>query len=171
MEVKTSTQNKNLFATKENSDLLDSFLANSNQLGNDSLQVKQDLFMEAANKENVQFEFIRVKSFDLHKTSFNISNARNAIMEAEYAIADSGKMLIDTKDSDQLLALFLAETLHIIVPASRIIHSMDDLELIKGKQAKDVCRGVVSITTSSGNKGFQYSPKVTKTLVYVIEDL
>ena len=171
MEVRTFTQKQDLFSVENRRDLLDSFLANSNQLGNDSLKVDQELFIEAASKENVQFEFIRLKSFDLHKKSFEISNARNAIVEAEFALADSGKLVLDTQDSDQLLTIFLAETLHIIVPASKILHSMDDLELIKGTQAIDVGRGITSLTSSGTNKGLSFSPKVTKTLVYVIEDL
>lgn len=171
MEVKTFTQQQNLFSTENRRDLLDSFLANSNQLGNDSLKVDQELFIEAASKENVQFEFIRLNSIDLHKKSFEISNAKNAIIEAEYAIADSGKLIIDTQDSDQLLTLFLAETLHIIVPSSKILHAMDDLELIKGKKAIDVGRGIASLTSSGSNKGLSFSSKITKTLVYVIEDL
>ncbi|MCY1633975.1 LUD domain-containing protein [Marinifilum sp. D737] len=171
MEVRTFTQKQNLFSTENRRDLLDSFLANSNQLGNDSLKVDQELFIEAASKENVQFEFIRLNSIDLHKKSFEISNAKNAIIEAEYAIADSGKLIIDTQDSDQLLTIFLAETLHIIVPSSKILLSMDDLELIKGKKAIDVGRGIASLTSSGSNKGLSFSSKLIKTLVYVIEDL
>lgn len=171
MEVRTFTQKQNLFSTENRRDLLDSFLANSTQLGNDSLKVDQELFIEAASKENVQFEFIRLSSIDLHKKSFEISNAKNAIIEAEYAIADSGRLIIDTHDSDQLLTIFLAETLHIIVPSSKILHSMDDLELIKGKKAIDVGRGIASLTSSGSNKGLSFSSKVIKTLVYVIEDL
>ncbi|WP_321515683.1 LUD domain-containing protein [Marinifilum fragile] len=171
MEVRTFTQQQNLFSTENRRDLLDSFLANSNQLGNDSLKVDQELFIEAASKENVQFEFIRLNSIDLHKKSCEISNAKNAIIEAEYAIADSGKLIIDTQDSDQFLTISLAETLHIIVPSSKILHSMDDLELIKGKKAIDVGRGIASVTSSGSNKGLSFSSKTIKTLVYVIEDL
>lgn len=171
MEVRTFTQKQDLFSVENRRDLLDSFIANSNQLGNDSLKVDQELFIEAASKENVQFEFIRLKSIDLHKKSFEISNARNAIVEAEFALADTGKLVLDTQDSDQLLTIFLAETLHIIVPASKILHSMDDLELIKGTQAIEVGRGITSLTSSGTNKGLSFSPKVVKTMVYVIEDL
>jgi L-lactate utilization protein LutC len=171
MEVRTFTQKQDLFSAENRRDLLDSFLANSNHIGNDSLKVDQELFIEAASKENVQFEFIRLNSIDLHKKSFEISNAKNAIIEAEYAIADSGKLIVDTQDSDQLLTIFLAETLHVIVPSSKILHSMDDLELIKGKKAIDVGRGIASSTSSGSNKGLSFSSKVIKTLVYVIEDL
>jgi L-lactate utilization protein LutC len=171
MEVRTFTQKQDLFSVENRRDLLDSFLTNSNHIGNDSLKVDHELFIEAASKENVQFEFIRLKSIDLHRKSFEISNARNAIIEAEYAIADSGKLLIDTQDADQLLTVFLAETLHILVPASKILHSQDDLELIKGKKANDVARGVISLTSSTTNSGLSFSPKAKNTMVYVIEDL
>ncbi|MPQ47847.1 hypothetical protein GCQ56_12620 [Marinifilum sp. N1E240] len=171
MEVRTYTQNQNLFSTENRRDLLDSFLSNSNQIGNDSLKADLNLFKEAANKKNVQFEFVRLNSFNLNKKSFDISNARNALLEAEYAIADSGKLVIDTRDSDELLTVFLAETLHIIVPASKILHSMDDLEMIKGKSAIDIGRGVLSLSATGINDELSFSPKAVKTMVYVIEDL
>jgi len=171
MEVRTYTQNQNLFSTENRRDLLDSFLSNSNQIGNDSLKADLNLFKEAANKKNVQFEFVRLNSFNLNKKSFDISNARNALLEAEYAIADSGKLVIDTHDSDELLTVFLAETLHVIVPASKILHSMDDLEMIKGKSAIDIGRGVLSLSATGTSNELNFSPKAIKTMVYVIEDL
>ncbi|WP_421919987.1 LUD domain-containing protein [Marinifilum sp.] len=171
MEVRTFTQSQDSILMDNRKDLLDSFLANSIHLGNDSLKVDQELFIEAASKENVQFDFIRLRSIDLHKQSFEISNARNAIIEAEYAIADTGKLILDTQDADQLLTIFLAETLHILVPASKILHSANDLELIKGKEAKDVGRGIASLTSSGNNKGLNLSSETRKTMVYVIEDL
>lgn len=171
MEVRTTTQVQNFLLTSEKINLLDSFLLSSNNLGNDSLKVDKSLFIEAASKKNVQFEFIRLKSFNLNKLSFDISNAKNALLEADYGIADSGKIVVDTKDSDVLLTIFLAETLHIILPASKILHSMDDLELIKGVRANDLGRGITSFTSSEFNKEFDFSPNIWKTTIYVIDDL
>nr|WP_320120152.1 LUD domain-containing protein [uncultured Marinifilum sp.] len=171
MEVKICTENQNLLLAEKKRDLLDSFLANSNRLGNDSLKVDQKLFIEAASKENVQFEFVHLNSFNIDKNPINISNARNALLEAEYAIADSGKIILKLVESDELLTVFLSETLHIVVPASKILHSMDDLELIKGKTAVDIGRGIASLNISESNKGLSFSPKAIKTMVYVLEDL
>ena len=171
MEVRTNTQPNDVFSVGKRNDLLDSFLSNSNGLGNDSLKVDRNLFIEAASKKNVQFEFIRLKSFQLNKNSFDISNAQNAILEADYGLADSGKVVVDIQDSDVLLTIFLAETLHIILPASKILHSMDDLELIKGKPAIDMGRGITSLLASGSNRGLSFSPKALRTMIYVIEDL
>lgn len=171
MEVKACTQNQNLFSVEKRRDLLDSFLANSNRIGNDSLKVDQELFIEAACKENIQFEFVRLNSLDINKKSFNISNARNAILEAEYAIAESGILVLDIHDSDQLLTVFLAETLHIIVPASKVLQTMDDLELITNKTAVNIGRGIAGLNASATNKGLSLSLKALKTMVYLIEDL
>jgi L-lactate utilization protein LutC len=171
MEVTTYTKEKNLLLTKNKSKLLDSFLSNSNNLDNEALKVETNLFIEAANQKNIQFEFIRLKSFNLNKTSFDISNAQNALVEADYALADSGTLVIDTQDQDVLLTVFLAEVLHVVVPASKILYSMDDFELVKGKRAVELGGGIASISVSSSDKGHRFSSKVLRTMVYVLEDM
>jgi L-lactate utilization protein LutC len=170
MEVTTYTQEKNLLLTQKKSNLLDSFLSNSNNLGNETLKVETNLFIEAANKKNIQFEFIRMKSCNLDRTSFDISNAKNALIEADFALADSGTLIVDTQDPDVLLTVFLAEVLHVVVPASKILHSMDDFELIKGQRAVQMGGGIASISVSSSDKGRRFSSKVLRTMVYVLED-
>ncbi|RUT79544.1 LUD domain-containing protein [Ancylomarina longa] len=171
MEVKTYTQDRKLFSIGKMSGLLDSFLKNSNSLGNDSLKVDLNLFLEAASKQNVQFEFIRLNSFELDKKSHDISNAQNALIEAEYAIANSGLVVLDTSDADILLSVFLAETLHIIVPASKVLPSNEDLELVKGKVAVELGRGIASIHVRETNSQMDFSSKILRTMIYVIEDL
>jgi len=171
MQVKTYTQEGKIFSMGIERNLLDSFLKNSNKLGNDSLKVDGNLFLEAVKKQNVQFEFIRIKSFALDKTSKNINNAKNALIEAEYAIADSGQVVLDTSDIDMLFTIYLAETLHVLVPASRILNSMDDLEMIKGKVGVDLGRGITSVHVDGKKSDINFSPKTLKTMVYIIEDL
>ncbi len=166
MEVRIDTQEKKLLLLENRSELLDSFLSSSNDLGNESLKVDHQLFTEAANKRNIQFEFIRMKTCKLDRISLDISNAKNALLEADYAIADSGLLVVDTQDPDVLLTIFLAETLHVVVPASKILHSMDDFELISGKTASNIGRGIASL---SGSKNRNYT--MIRTMVYVIEDL
>ena len=171
MEVRTDTQIKKINFRSDKKNLLESFLSNSNDLGHEPLKVDYKLFLEAANKKNVQFEFIRLKSFNLDKTSFDISNAQNALLEADYALADSGMLIIDTQDQDVLLTVFLAEVLHVVIPASKILHSMDDFELIKGKRAIELGCGIAGVSVSSSDKGHRFSSKVLRTMVYVLEDI
>ncbi|WP_180335774.1 LUD domain-containing protein [Labilibaculum filiforme] len=171
MEVKTDTQRANVIFKRDNKDLLESFLSSSNDLGHESLTVDYKLFIEAANRKNVQFEFIRLKSFRLNKSSFDISNAKNAIIEADYALADSGTLIIDTRDQDVLLTVYLAEVLHVVVPASKILYSMDDFEFIKGKRALNLGGGIASVSISTSDKENRCDSKVMRTIVYVIEDL
>lgn len=171
MEVRTDTQIKKINFRSDKKDLLESFLSNSNNIGNEALKVEANLFTEAANKKNIQFEFIRMKSCKLDRTSFDISNAKNALIEADFALADTGTLILDTQDPDVLLTVFLAEVLHVVVPASKILHSMDDFELIKGERAVVMGGGIASISVSSSDKGRKFSSKVLRTMVYVLEDL
>ncbi len=171
MEVTTYTQENNLLLTQNKSNLLDSFLSNSNNFGNEALKVESNLFIEAANQKNIQFEFIRMKSCKLDRTSFDISNAKNALIEADFALADTGTLIVDTQDRDVLLTVFLAEVLHVVVPASKILYSMDDYELIKGELAVELGRGIASAKVSSSENEHRFSRNAIRTMVYVLEDL
>ena len=169
MEVRTDTQAQKSICGNQN--LLDLFLLNSKNLGHDSLKVDSNLFSEAAKQENVQFEFIRLKSFDLNKISFDISNSKNAILEADFGIADSGKLVINTQDSDVLVTMLLAESLHIILPSSKILSSMSQHNQMSNKPAIDMFRGISSNTADSYSNELSFSSKNLQTSVYVIEDL
>jgi len=171
MEVRIDTPINKTICGNQNDNLLDLFLLNSKSLGHDSLKVDSNLFAEAAKQDNVQFEFIRLKSFDLNKTSIDMSHSRNAILEADFGIADSGKLVIDTQDSDILVKMLLAESLHVILPSSKILHSMTEHELMNGKPAVDMFRGISSSTAISFNNELSFSSKNLQTQVYVIEDL
>lgn len=171
MEVTTYTQEKNLLLSQKKSNLLDSFLSNSNNIGNEALKVEANLFIEAANKKNIQFEFIRMKSCKLDRKSFDISNAKNALIEVDFALSNTGTLIVDTQDPDVLLTVFLAEVLHVVVPASKILHSMDDFELIKGKRAVEMGRGIASVSASSSDNEYRFSQKIVRTMVYVLEDI
>ncbi|WP_372751494.1 LUD domain-containing protein [Labilibaculum sp.] len=171
MELTTYTKERNLVVTENKSELLDSFLTNSHRLGNETLKVEKDLFVEAANNENIQFELIRMKNCQLNRVSKNISNAKNALIEADFAIADSGFLVVDTQDKDVLLSIYMAEILHLVVPASKILHSMDDFELIKEKSAVVLGRGIASDSVSSLSKELYFAKNIVKTMVYVLEDL
>jgi L-lactate utilization protein LutC len=171
MELTTCTKEKNAIVTESRSELLDQFLLNSNNLGNEALKVETDLFIEAANNKNIQFEFIRMKNCQLNCISQNICNAKNAIIEADFAIANKGLLVVDTQDKDVLLSIYMAEILHLVIPASRILHTSDDFELIKEKSFIVLGRGVASDSVSPASKELHFSSKIVKTMVYVLEDL
>lgn len=171
MEARTDAHINKTICGNQNDDLLDLFLLNSKSLGHDSLKVDSNIFVEAAKQDNVQFEFIRLKSFDLNKTSFDISNSKNAILEADFGIADSGKLIINTQDSDVLVTILLAESLHIILPSSKILSSMSQHNQMSGKPAVDMFRGISSNTADSYNNELSFSHESLKTSIYVIEDL
>lgn len=171
MELTTYTKEKELVVTENRSELLEEFLSNSNDLGNETLKVDTDLFKEAANNKNIHFEFIRMKSCQLNRVSQEISNAKNALIEADFAIANSGLLLVDTQDKDVLLSIYMSEILHLVVPASKILHTADDFELIKEKSFIVLGRGVASDSVSPASKELHFSSRVVKTMVYVLEDL
>ena len=80
MEVRTDTRLQNPLGSDQNKKLLDLFFLNSKTLGHDSLKVDSHLFVEAASKNNVQFEFIRIKSFNLNKSCTNMSCSSSVLL-------------------------------------------------------------------------------------------
>lgn len=171
MEVIANTQVEKPICGSQNVNLVDLFLLNSKNLGHDSLRVDKNLFVEAASQKNVQFEFIRLKSFDLNKTSIDTNCSGSAILEADFGIADSGKLIINTQDSDVLVKMLLAKSLYIILPSSKILSSMSQHNKISNKPAVDMFRGLSSNTAISYSNELSFSPNNLHTQVYVIEDL
>lgn len=171
MEVRTDTRLQKTLGCDQNKKLLDLFFLNSKKLGHDSLKVDRNLFVEAAKQENVQFEFIRLKSFDLNKSSMDMCHSSSVLLEADFGIADSGKLVIDTQNSDILVKMLLVESLYIILPFSKILPSMVEYELMNGKPANDMFRGISSNTAIALNNELSFSSRNLQIQVYVIEDL
>jgi len=171
MEVRTDTQLQNTLGSDQSKKLLDLFFLNSKTLGHDSLKVESHLFVEAASKNNVQFEFIRLKSFDLNKSTVDMSHSSSVLLEADFGLADSGKLIIDTQDPDIIVKMLLVDFLYIILPSSKIISSMTEYELLNGKPTVDLLQGISSYTAISSNNELALSSKDLQIQVYVIEDL
>ena len=171
MEVRTNTQLQNTLGSDQNKTLLDLFFLNSKTLGHDSLKVDSHLFVEAASKNNVQFEFIRLKSFDLNKSCMDMSCSSSVLLEADFGIADSGQLIIDTQDPDIIMKMLLVNSLFIILPASKILPSMTEYELLDRKPVIDMFQGVSSYTAISSHSKLAFSSKNIQIQVYVIEDL
>lgn len=172
MDVKEKTRIKVTPKVREKKKLIEQFMSNSQQVENETLKVSRDLFVEAAQMENVKFEFIKLHSFQLRKGGLQISNAKNAILEAEYGVAETGYLVFGTQDTDVYLTIALAQTLHVVLPASKILSSCMDIELVKDDAYTNLAGSIQCISGASRRaEQHHLAPKDRRTVVYVIEDL
>lgn len=106
--------------------LLDQFLEKSALVGNGNQIIKMGDFNNEFKKED--FEYVNVPSFQL---SLDIrageKGIRSALVEADFAIAETGSVVVDSSNENLRLATCLAEKLFVILPLSKLVASMHDV--------------------------------------------
>lgn len=106
--------------------LLDQFLEKSALVGNENLIMKMEDFQKDFKKEN--FEYIHLPSFN---TSLDIcageDGIKRALIEADFAIGETGSVVIDSGNENLRLASCLAEKLDVVFPLSKLVASMHDV--------------------------------------------
>ena len=106
--------------------LLDQFLEKSALVGNETLIMEMADFQNQFNKE--QFEYIHVPSFDLSlDCRVGESGIKRALIQADFAIGETGSVVIDSCNENLRLASCLAEKLDVIFPLSKLVASMHDV--------------------------------------------
>ncbi|MFA8433323.1 MAG: LUD domain-containing protein [Marinifilaceae bacterium] len=172
MEIKIKSKVKASSSTISRDKLVAQFIQKSELVETETLKVDLKLFQEAANQDNVNFEFMKLDSFRLKKECLQINNAKNALVEAEYGIAENGCVVFDSHDQELFLTICLAETLQVVLPASKILQTVQDLELIKNADYNELQETNKFVNASSRKADIdRFGPKNKRTLVYVIEDL
>jgi L-lactate dehydrogenase complex protein LldG len=106
--------------------LLDQFLEKSTLVGNENRIMKMADFQKEFKKED--FEYIHMPSFN---KSLDIrageAGIKRALIEADFAIGETGSVVIDSCNENLRLASCLAEKLHVIFPLSKLVDSMHDV--------------------------------------------
>ncbi|MCZ4695427.1 LutC/YkgG family protein [Ancylomarina euxinus] len=106
--------------------LLDQFLEKSALVGNNNRIMKIADFQNEFNKD--QFEYIHVPSFDLAlDCCAGEAGIGRALIEADFAIGETGSVVIDSCNENLRLASCLAEKLDVIFPLSKLVGSMHDV--------------------------------------------
>jgi len=106
--------------------LLDQFLEKSALVGNENRIMKMDDFQKDFKKEN--FEYIHMPSSNM---SLDIrageDGIQRALIEADFAIGETGSIVIDSCNENLRLASCLAEKLDVIFPLSKLVDNMHDV--------------------------------------------
>ena len=110
-------------------DLIERFISYSESVGNlntviSAAKIKQVLAKKAAEKL-----YVKADRFGLEPQQPDIDEKGidEAVVEADYAIAETGTVVIDSAAEDLRLATCLAEKLTILVEASRVREKLEDM--------------------------------------------
>lgn len=106
--------------------LLDQFFEKSTLVGNKNLIMKMEDFQKDFKKEN--FEYIHMPSFNMFlDIRAGEDGIKRALIEADFAIGETGSVVIDSCNENLRLASCLAEKLDVIFPLSKLVASMHDV--------------------------------------------
>jgi len=114
---------------------LDLFIKNSQAVDNENFCLSKNELLKELNEAS----FAHIPSFDQHKVyEIDKDGISTACIEADWGVAESGAVVIDSSKEEIRLASSLAEHLQIVLLKSRIVNSTSDIkDYIKKKTEKN----------------------------------
>ena len=126
---------------------LEQFLDKSALVGNENLILSKEAFAKVLKQES--FEYIDVPSFKLLKDiRAGEEGITSAIVEVDYAIAETGTVVVDSCNENKRLATCLAEKLLAVLPLSKLVASLNDVADFIEDRTTDM-GGYVAFTTGA----------------------
>ena len=155
--------------------LLDQFLEKSTLVGNENLIMNMVDFQKEFNKDN--FEYIHVPSLNLSlECCAGQEGISRALLQADFAIAETGSVVIDSCNENLRLASCLADKLDVIIPLSKLVDKTNDVSHFLEERTSDIGGYVAFITGASRTADIErvltvgvHGPK--KMTVIIINDL
>lgn len=127
---------------------LDLFLDKSKLVGNDNQILSSTEFLNFLKKED--FEYVNVPSFNqLKDVQAGEAGIKNALVELDYAIAETGTVVIDSLNENKRLATCLAEKLFVVMPKSKLVSRLNDVADFLEERTSDMGGYVAFITGAS----------------------
>ena len=127
---------------------LDFFLDKSKLVGNNNQILSSTEFSNYLKKE--KFEYINVPSFNqLKDVQAGEAGIKNALVELDYAIAETGTVVIDSLNENKRLATCLAEKLFVVMPISKLVARLNDVADFIEERTSDMGGYVAFITGAS----------------------
>ena len=121
--------NNNLLGGERTVDLIDRFIAYSELVGNVNRVIPAAEIKRVMGEAVAQTRYVKAERFGLESSQPEIDEKGidEAIVAADYGIAETGTVVIDSEDEKLRLATCLAEKLTVLVAASRIKERMEDI--------------------------------------------
>ena len=110
-------------------DRIDRFVSYSELVGNVNTIIPAAEIEQEVGKGTAQKRYVKAHRFGLEPLQPDIDEKGidEAVVEADYAIAETGTVVLDSEDEKLRLATCLAEKLTVLVEASRIKEKLEDM--------------------------------------------
>lgn len=115
--------------------LLDQFIANSKNVQNENIVLAKDEFIEKLKRENFPFIYLHTpfKTFN-KKCEIDKSGINKAIVMADFAIAETGTLVVNSTNEKIRLSTSLSDHLFLVVKKSNIVSSLEDIANYMNKE-------------------------------------
>ena len=107
--------------------MLEQFLKNSELVSNLNHVCGKDELKDVLSGTEYQFVDTAQAGFEKVRCGITKAGFPAALIEADFAIAETGSVVIESSDEQKRLATCLAEDLHVIVPLSKVKESLTDI--------------------------------------------
>ena len=110
-------------------DRIDRFISYSELVGNVNTIIPAAEIELELKKGAAQKRYVKAQRFGLEplRPDIDEKGIDEAVVEADYAIAETGTVVLDSTDEKLRLATWLAEKLTVLVEASRIKEKLEDI--------------------------------------------
>jgi L-lactate dehydrogenase complex protein LldG len=131
--------------------LLERFIAYSDLVGNANLVIPAVEIERVLGEEATPTRYVKAERFSLEPSRPEIDEKGidEAVVEADYAIAETGTVVIDSEDEKLRLATCLAEKLTVLVEASRIKEKLEDIVEFMDERSRKQNAYIAFITGAS----------------------
>jgi L-lactate dehydrogenase complex protein LldG len=110
-------------------DLIDRFISYSESVGNLNTVISAAKIQQVLAEKTVQKRYVKADRFGLEpqQPDMDEKGIDEAVVEADFGIAETGTVVLDSADEKLRLATCLAEKLTVLVEASRIKEKLEDI--------------------------------------------
>ena len=132
-------------------DLIQRFISSSELVGSANAVIPAAEVKEFVDKDTAQTRYVKAIRFGLESSEPDLDEKGidEAVIEADYAIAETGTAVIDSTEEKLRLASCLAEKLTVLIEASRIKETFEDIIDFMDERSKEESAYIAFITGAS----------------------
>lgn len=131
--------------------LLDTFLKNSTDVENENFILNQEQTREFIEKNSTTESFLHLPSLEIEKSDIKIDKEgiESAFIECNFAIADTGSVVLESTEEKIRLASSLSEHFYAVVYKSNLKKSILELDEFMQTQMSSINSYIAFITGAS----------------------
>ena len=131
------------------SGLTETFIKYSESVSSKNILISSDDFFSSISSNNYNYISLKTEKQYNQEVSAGKEGISTALVEADFAIAETGSVVIESTDEALRKATCLAEKLYVAVPVSRIVPSLEDIANFLEEKTSDPASFTAFITGAS----------------------